>query len=624
MARIAILLPRDEMLEPARRMAQRYHLDLLEVAAVHTSNVLEKAREVIAAGAEIIIARGIQAMLIKQNTTVPLVEVQLTGQEMALLVTKARGLVRKEQPAIGLVGFPNMFCDISSFDELFGVRLSTYFVDSPEQMQQATQAAIADGVDVLIGGDVVCSAAAGQKIPSVFIASGAESIGEACRMARNASYAMDQEKRNTAEFKAILDYTFSGIIQIDAAGMVLHLNHSAEQMLGQTEQQALNRPIWGLVPSLGQKLLAPVLEQGQEIYSVRVDLHKAAFMASVSPVLMEDKPAGAIICINEGKQLELYAAERRNELLLQGYTASFTFDELIARSPQAQAMVQQAKHFAQFRTPVLLLGEFGTEKEELAQCIHNASEYGGNAFVSMDCGGCPPEEAEQRLFGEHGLAEKAQGILFLNEISRLPPAVQYQVYCLITRRRCSSFGGVGGHSVPLRVIAADSRDLALLVQQGAFREDLYYALRVMTLRVPPLRERREDIPGWAEYFLRQLQQLHGRYVHLTKGAWQLLQNCDWGGNLAQLRNLCERLVVTAPRRTVDEVFLAAQMSEAFPAVQRQSPTTTVVYCDPKSARITELLKKHGGSRTAVARELGVSTTTLWRYMKKYGIEKAGL
>lgn len=622
MARIAIILPRDDMLQPARKAAERYHLNVMGIYAVHNSNVLEKTEEVVRAGADIIIARGIQAMLIKRNTTVSLVEIQLTNQEMVQLLHKAESLVDKAHPVVGLVGYSNMFCDMRGLDQLLGVELKTYFVKQIEQMREAVSQARVDGVDVLIGGDIACTAAAELGLPSVFMVSGLESLEEACRVTRHVAYTLDQEKRNAAELKAVLDYTVNGLIRVDADGIVRNLNHSAQQALGTTEAQALGLPLSHIIPALTEKAMEPVLSQGQELYSIPLKLGSTPFMATLSPVLMGENVTGAILSITEGRQLELYATEQRKELLRQGFTAPFTFDTIVARSPQSQSLLEQARRYAKFSLPILLLGEFGTEKEELAQCIHNAGGYSDRAFLHFNCDGPDPESITQRLFGPEGLLRHAQGVLFLNEVSRLSSECQYLLYRLIFGRGDSSYGTLEPPSPPLRILAADSGDPAELVRAGVLREDLYYALTAMVLPIPPLRQRPEDVLGWTERFLHELQQRHGRYVHLTQGAWQRLSEYPWPGNLAQLRNLCERIIVESPRRTVDELFLEGLLRLSGPLDRADPPAqTSVVYCDPKAARISELLRIHHGSRKAVAQELGVSVTTLWRHMKKYGIKE---
>lgn len=624
MARIAILLPRDDMLPAARLMAQRYGLDAMGIHAVHNSDILQRASEMIQAGADIIIARGIQAILLKRNTAVSLVEIQLTNHEMLQLIQKAKRLSGKPRPSVGLVGYRSMFCDIASLTPMLDVELRSYFIEPGEQVSDAVAQAKTDGVDVLIGGDIACAAAAELQLPSVFLVSGPESIAEACRVARHVAYALDQEKRNAAELKAVLDFTVNGLIQVDAQGIIRNLNHSAELALGIAEAQGLGHPISQLLPALDQKALDTVLTQGQELYSLPLKLGSTLFLATLTPVLMEEKVTGAILSITEEHQLELYAAEQRKELFRQGFTAPFTFDTMVARSPQSQLLLERARHCAKFDLPVLILGEFGTEKEELAQCIHNASIHANNAFVHFNCDGPDPNVATRRLFGDEGLTKKAQSILFLNEVSRLSNEAQYQLYRLMVGRADSSYATPPELSAGIpRILAADSREPAELVRTGELREDLYYALSVITLRLSPLRQRPEDVVGWAERFFQELQARHGRYVHLTQGAWQRMTEYPWPGNLAQLRNLCQRIIIEAPRRTVDELFLDGLLRLAAPLERPDKdpdPTPERFYHDPKAVRIADLLQLHHGNRKAVAADMGISVTTLWRYMKKFDIQ----
>jgi len=619
MARVAFLLPRDEMLEPARKMAEKYNLQVQEICAVHTSSLPEKLNTIINSGVDILVARGLHATMIRSACDVPLVEVRLTGLEIATLVTKAKNIVGKDTPTIGLVGFGNMFADISQINGLLHVNLTPYFVATSDQLLEAAQSAVENGVDILIGGDAVCSYAASQNIPSVFIDSGEEGIEDACRIAKRLSYALDLEKRNTAEFKAILDYTFSGIVQVDAEGRIGHMNHSAEQILKKTEEEVNGQLIWSIIPALTSEMLEPVFSSGKELYSLRLNLYKTTVMASVAPIAHEGQTSGAIISINEGRQVKLYNAEQRAELLSQGFSAHVTFDDLVIRSPKMQNLVTQAKLYSRFNAPVLILGEYGTEKFELAQCIHNASDLSGNAFVSYDCDAHSEAEAANDLFGSNGLISKAQGVLYLSEISSLSLSLQYRIAKLISPfsvAQSSPYSEAGS----LRIIASDSNNLEEMVARGLFRRDLYFALNIMSLEIPPLRDRPEDIQGWAEQFLQELQKDYNRYIHLSRDAWKLILNHPWQGNLAELYNVCKRLVVCSPKRNINEFFLQRQLSDAQPKAAQQVQPVPSVAQNPKLAQLALLMEKHGGNRTAIANEMGISKTTLWRYMKKMDIK----
>ena len=160
-----------------------------------------------------------------------------------------------------------------------------------------------------------------------------------------------------------------------------------------------------------------------------------------------------------------------------------------------------------------------------------------------------------------------------------------------------------------------------MLREGLFRSDLYYALNVLSLALPPLRARRADILPWADRYLAEAQDQYKRYVSLTNGAREFLQHCDWPGNLDQLRSVCERTVLLAPRRSVDEVFLRGQLRELTPAAPALAETAVMPQpgLDPRAARIRQALQAAGGDRQKAADALGISKTTLWRQMKKLDI-----
>ena len=157
------------------------------------------------------------------------------------------------------------------------------------------------------------------------------------------------------------------------------------------------------------------------------------------------------------------------------------------------------------------------------------------------------------------------------------------------------------------------------MERGEFRRDLYYALNVLSLEIPALRERREDIPGWLDYYMGEYQEKYKRFLHLTSGAQEYAQAYDWPGNLDQMNSICERVVMMTEKRSVDEVFLRRQIEDVTPLMTAKAEKVVLVQ-DPKALKISQLLSEYGGNREKVASELGISKTTLWRYMKKYGIE----
>ena len=356
--------------------------------------------------------------------------------------------------------------------------------------------------------------------------------------------------------------------------------------------------------------------------------HPGAVVVNIAPILVDSQIEGAVLTFQEGQRLIEMDSEMRRELYQRGFVARYSFENMICESPETRSMLDLAKRISKFSAPVLLTGETGSGKNILAQCIHNESLVHNNAFVTIDCSAWLPETLDNMLFGNYTVrkdstvdsyAEMAQdGTLYLSHVEMLPPETQYKLLCLI-RGRFLHNGPSRPVAANVRVIASSAVNLISRVEKGEFRSDLYYALSVLSLEVLPLRRRRADILGWTELYLDDWQEKYKRYVHLTQGARDYLLDYEWPGNLDQLCSVCERLVLLTRKRNIDEVFLRQQLEQVTP---RMLPGTEqiVLYKDQKAVEIAALLKKYHGNRQKIADELGVSKTTLWRYLKKFDIK----
>ena len=218
------------------------------------------------------------------------------------------------------------------------------------------------------------------------------------------------------------------------------------------------------------------------------------------------------------------------------------------------------------------------------------------------------------------LVEAAQdGTIFLSNIEFLSEELQYKIHRL-TRGIFLHNGSNKPMEVSVRLIAATHTPLITKVENGSFRSDLYYAINALGITVPPIRQRREDILGWIDIYLREWKKRYDRVIHLTQGAKDYLTGYDWPGNLNQINSVCEQMMLLAERRNIDEGFLKRQIEQLTP---KTLPGTEqlVVYRDEHAVEIEELLRQYGGNRQKVAEALGISKTTLWRHMKKFGIDR---
>ena len=244
MARFALLLPREEMVEPAGRIARELEMDVVLNQSVPTERILDLMEDCRRTGADILVARGRQASILKEHTDFPVVEIQLTGLEIARLLHRARSLVSHlERPKIGVVTIPNMVGNIQGFEEIFDIELHTYFISGLSEMERGAEQAVADGMDVILGGDFVNAYCRRLGKRTLFFDGTEDSLRTSLLHARNVGQVADAERRNTAHLQVLLDYSFNGILELDARGIIVQSNDVACKILEQEREKLVGLPL---------------------------------------------------------------------------------------------------------------------------------------------------------------------------------------------------------------------------------------------------------------------------------------------------------------------------------------------------------------------------------------------
>ena len=322
---------------------------------------------------------------------------------------------------------------------------------------------------------------------------------------------------------------------------------------------------------------------------------------------------------------------------------------LIGKSAGMEKVYRILSKVAFSHHPVLILGESGTGKELVARAIHTTGPHTGKPFVPVDCGALVPTLIESELFGhvkgaftganrsKEGLLASAHGgTVFLDEIGELPLDLQAKLLRALQEREVRPVGA--NHPVPIsaRVLAATNRDLIEMVAQGLFRKDLYFRLNVVNLKIPPLRERKEDIPALAEHFLECARRESGKSHSFSDEALRLLMDYDWPGNVRELQHAVERTCAISSGPTMHTVDLPTQLQD-FQAHQRINDTMTeqsggshtaagspvISIADLEKQAILNTVHQLKGDKLMAARLLGIGKTTLYRKLKEYGLADAG-
>lgn len=338
-------------------------------------------------------------------------------------------------------------------------------------------------------------------------------------------------------------------------------------------------------------------------------------------------------------QLENPHREERADEAPKLPSESDRFPAIIGVSPRMREVLDLVSRVAVSRATVCLRGESGTGKELVARAIHDLSPRAARPFVIVNCAALPESLVESELFGHDrgaftgavqgrvGRFELADGgTLFLDEVGDIPLASQAKLLRALQERQFERVGGRRTITVDVRIVAATNRDLEQAVSKGAFRLDLYHRLSVVTVQLPPLRERPEDIPVLAEHFVDAINEENGTQVELAPDAIDVLLSCRWSGNVRQLRNCLERAIVSCARSRLGasdlgDALAGDSMLERLDEQERRPPTSDeLATVNDERERVHEALRRSGFVQAKAARLLGMTTRQLAYRIRKYGIE----
>jgi len=331
--------------------------------------------------------------------------------------------------------------------------------------------------------------------------------------------------------------------------------------------------------------------------------------------------------------------ENENRRLRGAVGEENSFGRLIGGTPAMKRLYRTIEKVAATDATVLITGESGTGKELVAQMLHRTSRRGDAAFVAVNCAAIPETLIESELFGhekgaftgahrrrEGRFEESDGGTIFLDEIASMPLPLQATLLRVLQERRITRLGGSGEIEVDVRVVAASNRDLPQLARDGQFREDLYYRLSVVPIELPPLRDRREDVPLLARAFLDQSSARHGREVGvLPPAVIRLMMEYGWPGNVRELANAVERLVLLAEDEclTIDDLPPAVRETVGGSAVPVRLPAEGLAWEAMEESLLQQALERSAGNRAAAARLLGLSYKAFLYRLEKYELDDEG-
>lgn len=441
-------------------------------------------------------------------------------------------------------------------------------------------------------------------------------------------------------YEMIFNYTHDAIIAVDETGHIVVLNEKAEKIIQHVPKPYIGRLIDEIIPDSGMK---EILAKGRREVNQLMNINGIMVSTNRIPIIVDQKVVGAVATFQDVKSLQDSEKKIRLKLYEKGLVAKYHFKDIIGDSEKIQENISLAGKFARSDATILIQGETGTGKELFAQSIHNASRRADGPFVAVNCGALPRNLLEAELFGyvegsftgavrggKAGLFEMAhRGTIFLDEIGELPVDTQVQLLRVLQEKEVRRIGSDRVLPVDVRVITATNRRLQKSVEEGSFREDLYYRLNVLMVEIPPLRERGRDVAkiGLSIYksYVGMAEKEELKFVEFFL---EKMKDYTWPGNVRELRNLTEKIHVLMSQK-MEKDFIERYINSYFKNLscegsvqeRKTKPAGRKAREEEEKRKIKKALEENDMEVMRTAEKLDISRSTLWRKMKKYGMSR---
>jgi len=435
------------------------------------------------------------------------------------------------------------------------------------------------------------------------------------------------------EQNVILDSISEGVFTVDLDWRITSFNRAAEEITGISQQEAVGKYCRDVLRADVCETgctLAETMRTGKPIMNKAVhiiDAEGKKRAIAISTALLKD---------TEGKVIggvETFRDTSAIEQLRKEIEGRYSCEDIISQSHKMQNLFAILPNIAESNTTILIEGESGTGKELFARAIHNLSFRKDKPFVAVNCGALPDTLLESELFGykagaftdakkdkpgRFALAEG--GTIFLDEIGDVSASVQVKLLRVLQDKTYEPVGGISPVKADVRVITATNKKLGELVKEDKFRDDLYYRINVMKLELPPLRDRKEDIPLLVDFFIGKFNRLHNKNICcVTNEVTAALLSYDYPGNVRELENIIEHCFVLCEGEIIEAKHLPSSVSPALKSESAQDSEPTTVK-QMEIILITQALRRNKGNKTATAKQLGIDKSTLFRKMKAFDIK----
>ena len=444
----------------------------------------------------------------------------------------------------------------------------------------------------------------------------------------------NMKKKNT-EQNVILDSISEGVFTVNSDWCITSFNRAAELITGISRKIAVGKQCRDILRADICETgctLAQTMQTGKPIMNKAVHIIDAKGKKraiAISTALLKDKTGEVIGGVETFRDTSLI------EQLRKEIEGRYSCEDIISQSHKMQNLFAILPNIAESSTTILIEGQSGTGKELFARAIHNLSFRKDKAFIAVNCGALPDTLLESELFGYKAgaftdakkdkpgrFALSQGGTIFLDEIGDISASVQVKLLRVLQDKTFEPIGGISPVKADVRIIAATNKKLEQLVKEGKFRDDLYYRINVMKLELPPLRERKEDIPLLVEHFIGRFNRLHNKNICcITNEVTAALLSYNYPGNVRELENIIEHCFVLCEGEIIETKHLPSSVQPLLKTQSAQESEPATIK-QMEIILIKQALKRNKGNRTAAAKQLGIDKSTLFRKMKAFDINES--
>lgn len=565
---------------------------------------------------DIFVASGSNYKHLYENLReIPVVEVKVTGFDI-LNAIKNSNLSNNK---IAIITLDKCINYLSSVKELINVNIYEFVYKQTIEIDSLLNKIYDMGIKDIIGSAYIIERAEAMGFRGQLIWS-MDGIENAIHTANNIVKSKNIDNEKTKKLNSILQFSHEGIIVTDKNGIITEFNKSAENITGIKAVDIIGSDVREKLTNTRLHII--MSQKKQELNEIQ-QIGNVKVLTNRTPIIYDGEVIGAVAAFQNINAITEADNKIKRSLYDKGFVAKFKFEDIVGISEEIKSIIRISKLYAKTESNILINGESGTGKDLFAQSIHNESLRSKEPFVAVNCAAIHSSLLESELFGYEegaftgakkggrmGIFEIAnQGTIFLDEIGELSMEIQSKLLRVLEQGQILRVGGEKIIHTNIRVIAATNKNLWKSIKEGTFREDLYYRLNILEVIIPPLRDRRSDIPRLIKYFISEFNlRLSSDEINNISHI-DLFFNYDWPGNVRELKNVVERFCVLYEKGT-DIAALAEKV-----LVIRNKNDEEINEKDI----ILKTLDECNGSKSVSSQNLGISRTTLWRKMKKYKI-----